>query len=217
MTDASATGNSRGLREDLVELRPAEPNYDEGIYFARYMDQAADGLFRFMLGQQAEPIIASAFHEPEHSLSYEYVTFAELGGERVGMSSAYTGSQLRSFSDKPLVRAAGRSAFRLKCTSLILSPMFRILNSIADDDFYLQGLAVEPGMRSKGVGSALLADVEQRANRSGSARLCLDVAHKNKGAQALYARRGMIQSSQWPSIWPLQPLLVRMTKDLARC
>ncbi len=202
------------LRQDSIQLRPAQPDYDEGIVFARYMDQAADGLFRFMLGQRAEPIIASAFHEPEHSLSYEYVTFAELGGEPVGMSSAYTGSQLRGFSDKPLESAAGRNAFRLKCMSLLLRPVFRILDSVADDDFYLQGIAVEPSMRSKGVGSALLADVEQRANRSGSSRLCLDVADKNKGAQALYARRGMVQSSQWPNIGPLPPLLVRMTKVL---
>ena len=180
------------------------------------MDQAADGLFRFMLGQHAERIIASAFHEPEHSLSYENVTFAELGGELVGMSSAYTGSQLRGFSDKPLERAAGRHAFRLKCMSLLLGPLLRILDSVAVDDFYLQGIAVEPSMRSKGIGSALLADVEQRANRSGSSRFCLDVADKNKGAQALYARRGMIQSSQWPNIGLLPPLLVRMTKVLER-
>ena len=205
------------LRQDSMQLRPAQPNYNEGIVFARYMDQAADGLFRFMLGQQAETIIASAFHEPEHSLSYEYVTLAELGGEVVGMSSAYTGSQLRRFSDKPLERAAGRNAFRLKCMSLLLWPVFRVLNSVADDDFYLQGIAVEPSLRSKGVGSTLLADIEQRAKRSGSSRLCLDVAVKNKGAQALYARRGMIQSSQWPNIRFLPPLLVRMTKVLERC
>ncbi len=180
------------------------------------MDQAAEGLFRFMLGEQVESIIASAFHEPEHSLSYEHVTFAELGGGLVGMSSAYTGSQLRRFSDKPLERAAGRHALRLLCMSLVLRPMFRIMDSVADDDFYLQGIAVEPSMRSQGVGSALLEDVEQRAIRSGSSRLCLDVADKNKGAQALYARRGMIQSSQWPNIGLVPPLLVRMTKVLER-
>ena len=205
------------MRQDSIQLRPAQPNYNEGIVFARYMDQAADGLFRFMLGQHAATIIASAFHEPEHSLSYEYVTFAELGGELVGMSSAYTGSQLRRFSDKPLERAAGRNAFRLKCMGLLLRPLFRILNNVADDDLYLQGIAVEPNLRSKGVGSTLLADIEQRGKRSGSSRLCLDVADKNKGAQALYARRGMIQSSQWPNIGFLPPLLVRMTKVLERC
>ena len=205
------------MRQDSIQLRPARPDYDEGLVFARYMDQAADGFFRFMLGQHVEAIIASAFHEPDHSLSYEYVTFAELGGELVGMSSAYTGSQLRRFSDKPLERAADRNAFRLKCMSLLLRPVFRILNSVADDDFYLQGIAVEPSMRGKGIGSALLADVERRANRSGSSRLCLDVADKNKGAQALYARSGMSQSSQWPDVWLLPPLLVRMTKVLERC
>ena len=205
------------MRQDSIQLRPAQPDYNEGIVFARYMDQAADGLFRFMLGHHAETMIASAFHEPKHSLSYEYVTFAELGGELVGMSSAYTGSQLRRFSDKPLERAAGRNAFRLTCTTLLLRPVFRILNNVADDDFYLQGIAVEPNLRSKGVGSTLLADIEQRGRQSGSSRLCLDVADKNKGAQALYARKGMVQFSRWPNIRFLPPVLVRMTKVLERC
>lgn len=202
------------LRQDSILLRPAQPDYSEGIVFARYMDQAADGFFRFMLGQHAETIIASAFHEPEHSLSYEYVTFADLGGEFVGMSSAYTGSQLRGFSDQPLERAAGRNALRLKCMHTLLRPVFRILNSVADDDFYLQGIAVRPNLRSKGVGSTLLSDIEERAKLSGSSNLCLDVAAKNIGAQALYARRGMVESSQWPNTRFLPPLFVRMTKAL---
>lgn len=204
------------MSQDSIQLRPAKPDYDEGILFARYMDQAADGFFRIMFGKNLETIIASAFHEPGHSLSFEYVTFAELGGELVGMSSAYTGSQLRRFSDKHVERAAGRNAFRLKFMGLLLRPVFRVLDSVAEDDFYLQGLAVDPRMRSKGIGSALLTDVEQRAYRSGSSRLCLDVAHKNKGAQALYARRGMVQSSQWPNTRLLPPLLIRMTMELSR-
>lgn len=202
------------LRQDSILLRPAQPSYSEGIVFARYMDQAADGFFRFMLGQRAETIIASAFHEPNHSLSYEYVTFADLEGELVGMSSAYTGAQLREFSGKPLQRAAGRSAFRLKCMSVLLRPVFRVLNNVADDGFYLQGIAVKPGLRSKGIGSTLLAGIEQRARLSKSSSLCLDVANKNKGAQTLYRRMGMIESSQWPSVGVLPPLFVRMTKAL---
>ncbi len=182
--------------------------------FARYMDQAADGFFRFMLGRHSEKIIASAFLEPGHSLSYEYVTFADLGGELVGMSSAYTGLQLRGFSDEPLERAVGRNTLRLKCMRFFLRPVFQILNSVPVEDFYLQGIAVRLNLRGRGVGSTLLDDIEQRARFSGSSTLCLDVAAKNKGAQTLYARRGMIECSRWPSIEFLPPLFVRMTKDL---
>ena len=182
--------------------------------FARYMDQAADGFFRILLGQHAETIIATAFREPQHNLSHEYVIFAELEGELVGMSSAYTGSQLRDFSEEPLEHAAVRNALRLKCMRIFLNPVFRILNNVADDDFYLQGIAVKRSLRSKGVGSTLLADIEHRGKLSGCSRLCLDVANKNKGAQTLYRRMGMGESSQWPNIGFLPPVLIRMTKAL---
>ena len=81
-------------------LRPATPDPGEGLLFARYMDQAAEGFFGFMLGRNAERIIACAFCEPGHSLSFEHVVFAERVGVVAGMVSAFTGAQHRSFSER---------------------------------------------------------------------------------------------------------------------
>ena len=64
-----------------VRIRPATPEHGEGLLFARYMDQAAEGFFAFMLGRNSERIIASAFPDPGHSLSFEHVMFAERDGE----------------------------------------------------------------------------------------------------------------------------------------
>ena len=58
-------------------IRAAQPTYEEGLAFARYLDQAAEGFFRFMLGRRAELILARAFTQPDHDLSYQHVTFAE--------------------------------------------------------------------------------------------------------------------------------------------
>ncbi|MFC1634947.1 hypothetical protein ACFL5Z_08900, partial [Planctomycetota bacterium] len=60
-----------------ITLRAANPTLDEGLVFARYLDEAAEGFFRFMLGRDAGDIIARAFVEPGHDLSYQNVTFAE--------------------------------------------------------------------------------------------------------------------------------------------
>lgn len=202
------------MGRDATQLRAARPEFSEGLRFARYMDQAAEGFFGFMLGRSAEKIIASAFSEPEHTLSYEYVMFAEREGDVVGMSSAYTGAQHRGFSEDPLKRAAGRSAYRMKCVRTLLRPLWRILETVAEGDFYLQGIAVVPNLRGAGIGSLLMKDIEDRASASGSARLCLDVAAKNKGARKLYARRGMVESSEWPRSRLLPVVFVRMTKNL---
>ena len=195
-------------------LRPARRESGEGLLFARYIDEAAEGFFGFMLGRNAETIISSAFVESGHTLSYEHVVFAEREGVVVGMSSAYTGAQHRGFSDEPLQRAAGGSAFRMKLVRTLLAPLWRILDTIPEGDFYLQGIAVEPELRGAGIGSLLMDDVEARARASGSARLSLDVAAKNKGARKLYGRRGMIESSEWPSPRILPTVFVRMTKIL---
>ncbi|MCP4200942.1 MAG: hypothetical protein GY769_03310, partial [bacterium] len=90
-------------------LRAANPTLDEGRAFARYLDSAAEGFFRFWLGRRAVDIIAAAFLEPNHDLSYQNVTFAERNEIIVGMASGYTAEQHRRSSDRPLRRAAGFS------------------------------------------------------------------------------------------------------------
>jgi len=202
------------MGDQVTQLRPARPESGEGLLFARYIDEAAEGFFGFMLGRNAGTIIASAFLESGHTLSYEHVMFAEREGVVVGMSSAYTGAQHRGFSDEPLKRAAGRSVVRMKFVRTLLAPLWRILDTVPEGDFYLHGIAVDPELRGAGIGSLLMDDVEARAQVSGSARLSLDVAAKNKGARKLYGRRGMIEASEWPSPRFLPTVFVRMTKDL---
>ena len=197
-----------------VLLRAATPDYDEGLVFARYMDQAAEGFFRFLLGRRAESVMATAFLKPRHALSYEHVTFAERDGELVGMTSAYTGIQLRGFDKRPLEQVADRPVWRLRCLRVVLTPVFRILDTVADEELYLQGIAVDPRLRGEGIGSFMLDHIEQVARASGSSRLCLDVASGNAGGRRLYARRGFVETTQWPAIGFVPPLFIRMTKEL---
>lgn len=203
------------MGEPAVLIRPARPELTEGLLFARYMDQAAEGFFGFMLGRNSEQIIANSFSEPGHSQSFEHVVFAERDGEVVGMASAFTSAQHRGFSEEPLKRAAGRkAALRLRCVRILLWPLLRVMETVTEGDSYLLGLAVEPNLRGAGIGSLLMADAEDRARRTGSIRLSLDVAAKNKGARRLYERRGMVETSRWPASKLLPTLFVRMTKDL---
>ena len=202
------------MADPTTRLRPARPDRDEGLVFARYLDQAAEGFFGFMLGPRAAEIIADAFAESGHSLSFEHVIFAERDGVIVGMSSAFTGEQHRDFSDEPLERAAGRAARRMKIARLVLAPLWRILETVPEGDFYLQAIAVDPELRGAGIGSLLLEDAVERGTRNGSARLTLDVAAGNDGARRLYARKGFEESSEWPRPRFIPTVLVRMARPL---
>lgn len=198
-----------------VTLRDANPTFDEGLAFARYLDEAAEGFFRFMLGRRSTEIIAKAFARPDHDLSHQNVTFAERDGDIVGMISGYTAEQHRRSSRQPLKQAAGRWNLRLRTVLVLFAPLMRIIDSIADDDFYLQAIAVDKELRGASLGIILMDSIEEQARASGSTRLVLDVSAKNEGARRFYERRGFAVESQWPKRLRIRALkFYRMTKAL---
>lgn len=203
------------MKKHPITLRAAEATFDEGLVFARYLDEAAEGFFRFMLGRRVADIIATAYTKPDHDFSYQNVTFAEQNKVIVGMASGYAAEQHRHSSDRPLKQAAGRRVIRLMGVRILCAPLWRFLDTIRDGEFYLQAIAVESQVRGQGVGSTLIDSIEARAVANGSARLSLDVAAKNEGARRLYERRGMMVESQWPKRLKIPRFrILRMTKTL---
>ena len=202
------------MDQQSIILRSAKPIFDEGLMYARYLDEAAEGFFRFMLGRRVADIIATAYTQPDHDFSYQNVTFAEHDEVIVGMVSGYTAEQHRRFSEQPLKQAAGNRALRMRVVRILLAPLWRILNTLADGDFYLQAIAVDKELRGEGVGSTLIDSIEDRARATGSTRLSLDVSAKNESARRLYERRGMTVESGWPKLFFIPRLFVRMAKLL---
>ncbi len=203
------------MDQHSIVLRAAKPTFDEGLACGRYLDEAAEGFFRFMLGRRAAHIIAKAYIQPDHTYFFQNVTFAEHDKQIVGMALGFTAEQHRHFSDQPLKESAGYHALRMTAVKMLCAPLLRILETIADGDFYLLAIAIDKELRGEGVGSALMDSTEERARASSSTRLSLDVSAKNEGARRLYERRGMTVESQWPKHLPIQGLrFYRMTKAL---
>ena len=140
------------MDQHSIVLRAAKPTFDEGLACARYLDQAAEGFFHFWLGPRAEDIIATAFLEPDHDLSYQNVTFAERDNVIVGMVCVFTAEQHRRSSREPVHRAAGGQNLRMRIVDTLFAPMMRIVDSIPDGDFYLQAITVDKELRGDGVG-----------------------------------------------------------------
>ncbi len=198
-----------------INLRPANAMEDDGLVFARYLDEAAEGFFRVMLGRRARQIVATAFAQPDHDLSHQNVTFAEHDSVIVGMVSGYTAEQHGRSTRESLTRAAGRWNLRMRIVLGLASPLMQIIDSIADTDFYLQAIAVDEALRGSGVGTVLMDSLEQRAHASGCTRLALDVSGNNESARRFYERRGMTVESQWPKSLKIPAIrFYRMTKVL---
>ncbi|MFC1716981.1 GNAT family N-acetyltransferase [Candidatus Poribacteria bacterium] len=203
------------MNQHSIVIRDANPTINEGLVCGHYLDEAAEGFFRFMLGRRFAEIIARAYPRPNHSYSFQNVIYAEFDKRIVGMALSFTAEQHHKFSDQPLKEAVGPRALRMTIVKIICAPMLRILETIADGDFYLLSMAVDREYRGKGIGSALIDTIEERARASGSTRLSLDVSANNEGARRIYERRGMNIESQWPKRIPLPGVrFYRMTKSL---
>ena len=203
------------MNQHSIVIRDANPTINEGLVCGHYLDEVAEGFFRFMLGRRFAEIIARAYPRPNHSYSFQNVIYAEFDKRIVGMALGFTAEQHHKFSDQPLKEAAGFRALRMTTVKILCAPMLRILETIADGDFYLLSMAVDKEYRGKGIGSALIDTIEERARASGSTRLSLDVSANNEGARRIYERRGMNIESQWPKRIPLPGVrFYRMTKSL---
>ncbi len=217
-TEDFLAGSSTALiamDKPTIVIRNAKPTFEEGVTFARYLDIAAEGFFQLLLGQRAADIIGRAYIQTQHNYSHENALFAEKDNHIVGMASGFTAKQRRSFTDQPLKQAAGLVALRMMAVKTLFAPMMRILNSIADGDFYVLSLATNAELRGLGIGSSLMDAMEKRAVTSGCARIALDVSANNTGARSLYERRGMRVESQWPKRLNIPKLkFYRMAKVL---
>ena len=153
------------MNRQSIVLRAANPTLDDGLAFGHYANEASEGFFHFFLGGRAEQIMAAAFSEPDHDLSYQNVTFAERDEAIVGMIAGYTAQQHRRSSPEPLKRAAGRWNLRMRVVQFLFSPMMGSSLTSADDDFYIQFIAVDKERRGDGVGSLLMDAYEERLAR----------------------------------------------------
>ena len=203
------------MEQDLINFRAARPTLEEGMVFAGYLDQAAEGFFHLLLGAGASGIIATAYTEPDHEFSYQNVTFAERNEVIVGMISGFSAEQHHRSPELPFKLTSWRSALRFAMVKLLCAPLLRFLDTIQAGDFYLQAIAVDSDQRGEGIGWRLIDFIEERATSIGAARLVLDVAAKNKNARRLYERRGMTVEKQWPGRLKIpQFRIVRMTREL---
>jgi len=75
----------------------------------------------------------------------------------------------------------------------------RVIAPPSGDMHYLAHLGVDPALRGRGIGAALIDHLAAQAAALGRVRLALDVAASNPRAQALYERCGFAVTGERPS------------------
>ncbi|MFF9571948.1 GNAT family N-acetyltransferase [Streptomyces sp. NPDC014685] len=119
-------------------------------------------------------------------LNADRAVCALLDGQLVGLAGyQHDGRGLTGGSARSVLRAYGplRGPYRL-----LLLALFE--RRPAPGQLVMDGIAVDPGMRGRGVGSLLLEEVAAVAAEQDCREIRLDVIDTNPRARALYERRG---------------------------
>ena len=82
-----------------------------------------------------------------------------------------------------------------------LAGLLLLHHETGPDEWHVDGIAVAPEARSKGIGTGLLGYLEVVALGSGIRKLSLEVVDANHGARSLYERLGFVETRR-VSLWP---------------
>lgn len=94
-----------------------------------------------------------------------------------GLGRGWTAGEIRTFLDNPLVIA-------------VTKPQGIALARVVTEEAELLTIACDPLHRRRGIGAAMLREVEGKARARGATRMFLEVAQTNSAARCLYARAG---------------------------
>lgn len=183
-----------------VKVRKGELTDLDAAAYAKYLNQAADGAFKVLLGRRYSRIIASTYRKPNNSMSHVYSTFATIDGETVGMLHSYSDTDAVGFSDRALMRSAGLALPRFLVAAFYARRFLEFLEAREPNSLYVEALAVDPDHQGLGIGTQLLKHAEELATERGLGSLSLDVDESNPNAKRLYERVGFHQIATSPPI-----------------
>ena len=206
--------SSGKIQDDSIIIREAKPDFEEGLVFAQFFDEASEGFFKKMLGIKTHEIIADAFVKSNNEYSFENAMMIEYKSKIVGMVSGYTYAEKKGFKRKILSQFPKGAKLRIMMFSVAGRMLSRFLGPRGKEDYYLQAIAISSEMRGKGLGQRLLKSSREIAIKKGSKTLSLDVSSKNEKAINSYNKFDMEIFSYWPNFLKLPPVFTRMVKEL---
>jgi len=160
-----------------ARFRPAT-RYDARA-IALFYRMASEGVSDYVWSLLAEPgedlleVGARRYARENTEFSYENCEIAERGDRVAGM--------LLGFAMGPADPEAEPT------TDPVLKPYAELE---LPNSFYIAGVAIEPALRSTGIGSALMARGHRRAQAEGLKQASLIAFERNEGAVRLYQRLG---------------------------
>lgn len=176
-----------------MQIMVATPAMQGNI--AKLIYSAGPELYDFIYktsSQQAQDFIQFEFESGEGFCGHRNVTVALIDGQVVATGCFYDGktyAELTLGTLKNMFRFYGR----LKSWPVLLRTRHieSVMQKPQSNELYLSNFAVEPSLRSSGIGKAMLAHKIAEARTHHYQLFSLDVADNNPRAQLLYERMGL--------------------------
>jgi ribosomal protein S18 acetylase RimI-like enzyme len=169
--------------------KPTDAALASALIFTTFPEMAT---FIIGLGDElrAKENLAQIFPLEGHSFSYSMTTMAFNEAGVVGMFIAFPG-WMESLLNRRLAKVLlSQFNFWEKLKVIIRGGQLMFIKEAERDEFLLNNLAVVKHARGQGIGTQILADVEERAKQAGLTKVALLVSVDNKGARQLYERMG---------------------------
>lgn len=171
-----------------ITIRKGRP--EDYKHFSELILLTSPAFLPTLLGRNAKGLMQKLFRHRGHYYSFDRSYFVDIDGKVAGMAQLHK------------VRPRKREKVRLglllmkylnvrlpaRITGLLKSE--RLLRFIGRRDCYVSSVAVYPEFRSMGLGTKLLAAVEDEAKSIGKKRMLLHAESHNKRAISLYERLG---------------------------
>ena len=169
-----------------VTIRPARR--DDSRTIAELFLISSDGLAAYIWSKVAEPgettldAGARRYARDGVAFSYQHCVLADLGGTVAGMAHSFP------MDADPAAEPE-------------MDPVLRPYAELEDDgSLYLSGIALFPEHRGRGIGTRLMASVDDRARALGRSRLSLICFERNQGAMRWYRRLGFEELARRPLV-----------------
>jgi Acetyltransferases len=159
----------------------------------------------------------SLFPHKRHYYSFDRSYFAEVDGKVAGMAQLHKLPARKGQTVRMSFLLLKYLKWRLPTKAINLLKFDHLIKYVAGNDCYLSNVSVYPEFRSFGIGTKLLATIEEEVRSIGKKRIVLHAETRNTRAVSLYERLGYKIESTSPSLKIKRSLFesFKMTKSVA--
>ena len=171
-----------------ILVRKGKP--EDAHHFSELVTLTSPAIFPIVFGSNVKKLMKNLFSHKRHYYSFDRSFFAEIDGKVAGMAQLHKLITRKGQTVRLSLLLLKYLKWRLPAKAVNLLKFDRLIKFVARDDCYLSNVSVYPEFRSFGIGTKLLAAVEEEVKKIGKKRVVLHAETHNTRAVSLYERLG---------------------------